>query len=250
MLLATRLEEPDRLAPGCVVDAFLAAAEAGLFGRTAVSNRSHRIAVLRGDGVMADLFEATFSRVPPRAFAVLASMAKASVPGLAGLEIQEQHRDERTLLVRRFEQDSEATLLDVEWAIAFAASESSCLVVRFRESPSAEIAARTAHLLRVWSDVVNLGAYAPPDNASPRAALKFVGPGEPQEIVADFAALACAYDAFEALFEGLDTIHEEHAIERVAIPYRLGETSQPDCVAPRAASRLAQLDSRGADAHG
>ncbi len=249
ILLATRLDEPDRLAPGSVVDAFCAAVEAGFFGLAAVSDRRHQIAVLRGESVMADLFEATFSRLSPRAFAVLFRMATHSVPGLTRLEIHEQNRDERTLLFRSFERDTEATLREIEWDLHFAPSESLSLELRFRDAPSDAIAAKVAHRIRVFCDVVNLEAYSPPDNEPSTAVLRYVGPGGPRELVAEFEALKCGYDAFEALFGALEEIHEHHPIERVAIPYRADPKGRRGRPTPGAGARSPSVESRGANAH-
>lgn len=232
------------------MEAFLAAVEAGVFGQTTVSDRSHQIAVLRGEGLMVDVFHATFSRLPPPAFSVLARMATRAVPGIARIEIHEQHKDERTLLVRGFERDTEATILDLEWEISFASTDSSCLVVRFRECPAGDVVERTARLMRIWGEVVKLGAYPPPDNGPSSATLHYVGPGAPEEIVAEFEALACAYDAFEALFEALDAIHEQQPIERVVIPYRVGGPSRVNPTVSDVASRPSRVDPSGADAHG
>lgn len=244
-LVETRLEEPDRLALGFTVNAFLAAVAGGLFGRGGVSNRSHRIEVRRESGVMVDLFEATFSRVAPQVFGALVRMIGASVPGVTRIEIHELQRDERTLLVRAFEEDTEATILHVDWQIGFASTRSSSLVVRFSGPPSYKIAERTARVVRAWSEIVSLGAYPPSGLAPPRAVLQYVGPGEPEEIVFDFAALACAYDAFEVLFEALDGIHQEQPIEKVSIPYRPEEPRPPKQAAIGVPGRIEGVDSCG-----
>lgn len=245
VVVETGLEEPDRLALGMTLHAFLAALESGLFGRGAVSNRSHRIEVRRESGVMVDLFEATFSRVAPQVFGALARMIGSSVPGVRRIEIQELHRDERTLLVRAFEEDTEATILNVDWQIGFASTVSAGLVVRFREPPSYAIAEKTSRVVRVWSEMVSLGAYPPSGLAPPRAVLQYVGPGEPEEVVFDFAALACAYDAFEVLFEALDGIHQEQPIEKVSIPYRPEEPRPPKQTATGVPGRIEGAESCG-----
>lgn len=167
---------------------------------------------------MADVFRVTFSALAPPAFAALAGMVSASVPGVVRLEIHEQHCDERTLVVRTIERDTEATILDVEWEIAFAALEESRLVVRFREAPESTTLEKMSCLLRTWIETVSLGAFAPPGDGCSAAVLRQLAPGDAQEVVAELEHLACAYEAFEALFQALEGLNEEHAIERVQVP--------------------------------
>lgn len=216
----TRLEEPDRIALSIAVGAFFEAVATGVFGPCLVLSRDHRIEVRKDRGVMADVFDASLSRCRCEMFAALLEMLKTSVPGIVSIEIREPDADERALLVRSLEREADATILDVDWKIDFAAGPSSHLVVRFVEPPAPEVTERTARIVRLWSELVHLGAYPPPDRGCSRAVLTHVGPGAAEELLFDFAALACGYDAFETLFQGLDGVHERQALDRVSIPYR------------------------------
>lgn len=219
--IETRLEEPDRIALGLVLGAFFEAAETGIFGPARVPRWHHEIEVRRPRGVIADVCEANVTSCRPGFFAALVDMVKASVPGVTSMEIRESDRDERTLVVRHLERDTEATILDVDWRIDFAASAPSHLVVRFVEPPTPQTAEKTARIVRRWSGLLQLGAYPPPDQGCSRAVLQYAGPGAAEELLFDFAALTCGYDAFEALFEALDAVHEQQqAIERVSIPMK------------------------------
>lgn len=217
----TRLDEPDRIALGLVIDAFFEAVETGFFGPCRAARRRHGIEVRREGGVMADVFEVSLSKCRAEMFTALVEMVRSSVPGVASVEVRETDKDERTLLVCSLERDADATILDVEWEIDFVSPASAHLVVRFAQPPARQTSERTSRIVRVWSELVQLGAYPPPDGGCPRAVLQYAGPGSSEELLFDFAALACGYDAFEALFQALDAVHEEQqAIERVSIPYR------------------------------
>ena len=233
VLIASPLEEPDRIAPARVFDAFLAAAEEGLFGGTVVSDVARETRLFREHGLMTDVLWVTFSALPPSSFAPLVHMVAASVPGAVRLEIHEQHRDERTLVARALERDTEPTLLDVDWEIAFAPSEPARIVVRFREPPSTAILERLSRLLRVWIEAVSLGAFPPSGGGGAAAMLRQLAPGDAQEVVAEFDRLECAYDAFEALFDALDRLHQQHAIEHVVVPCRGHARRAADSMSPR-----------------
>ena len=208
VVVETRLEEPDRIALQLVIGAFFEAAATGLFGPCLVSSRDHRIEVRKERRVMADVFEASLSRCRSEMFAALLGMLNTSVPGLVSIEIREIDADERALLVHSLEREADATILDVDWKIDFADAPSSHLVVRFVEPPTQAVTERTARIVRLWSELVHLGAYPPPDRGCSRAVLSCVGPGAAEALLFDFAALTCGYDAFEGLFQALDGVHE------------------------------------------
>lgn len=239
----TRLAEPDRIALGLAVGAFFEAVEAGFFGPCRVSDREHRIEVRREGGVMADLFEASFSKCRAEMFAVLVGMTKASVPGVVSIDVREPEKDERTLVHHSLDREADATIPDLDFRIEMAAS--SRLVVRFVEAPTQATTGMTARIVRLWSELVHLGGYPPPDLGCSRAVLQHVGPGEAEELVFDFAALSCGYDAYEALFLALDAIHERQAIERVSIPYRPDGHRRSDRTTPPKSARSRNLESRG-----
>ena len=220
IVLATRLDEPDRLAPRRVVDAFFQAVDVGLFGPSKITDRLSRTEVVRSYGVMSDIFEATFLRAPPGMFAPLARMAAVSVPGVVRFELRELNRDERTLLVTGFDPEEEATILDVEWQIDFGSTDATSLRVCFEDEPTVEVQKRLGEVLRAWAELVELGAWSPSGDPPAEAALTLLMP-RGVELVAEFASLACGYGAFEALFAALNELHEQQAIRKVVIPYRV-----------------------------
>ncbi len=213
--ITTPLTEQDRIAPGNVLDAFVAAVNAGLLGPGTIAAQTRTVQLRPEHGLCADVLEARFSAIAPAAFAVLPAMVARSVPGARCVEIHELHDDERVLVVRRFKPDTEATILAVDWEITLLAGDVPCLRVEMVEPPSPVLAARFEQLLRDWATLLQLGAFPPPDGTVPAAALVGVTI-EDREVIATLAQLCCGYGGFEALFEALDRIHAEQPIVRLS----------------------------------
>jgi len=215
VLIATPLDEPDRFPPRNVIDAFVAGVDAGLFGPGTVTERATTVQIHPEHGLCSDVLDARFSAISPAAFAAVPRMVRASVPAARHVEIHELHADERVLVVRALDSDTEATILDVDWEIALPSSEIPCLHVELGSAPPPAVAERLLALFRTWTDVVALGAFPPADGTPPAAVLSETR-AEGNAVVARFGALRCGYGAFEAMFEALNRIHDEHPIARVS----------------------------------
>lgn len=212
--ITTPLTEQDRIAPGNVLDAFVAGVNAGLLGPGTVAVQTRSVQLRPEHGLCADVLEARFSAIAPSAFAVLPAMVALSVPGARCVEIHELHDDERVLVVRRLVPDTEATILAVDWEITLLAGDAPCLRVEMVEPPSPALTARFEQLLRDWATLIQLGAFPPPDGTVPAAELVGVRI-EDREVTASLAQLRCGYGGFEALFEALDKVHAEQPIVRL-----------------------------------
>lgn len=168
-------------------------------------------------GLLVEAWEATFPKTRPEAFAVLARLVRCSVPGARCLEIRE-HAPEPALVVRAFEPDTEATLLDLPWQLAFAAAGEPAvrLVLSEPHGPDAAERARTA--LRLWADVLSLGGFPGGEgHLGSAGTVVDVEPAGERELVARLEGVRCGHDAWEALFEVLLPVHEHAAIEQLEI---------------------------------
>ena len=213
--ISTPLDEPDRIAPRRVLEAFLAGVETGLFGRARVTGERLSVRIHREAGVVVDTLEAGFSSIAPEAFSVLPSMVGLSVPGARRMDLREIYDDERVLTVRTLERDPEATILDVDWEISLPTSAVPFVVVEFREGAGPEAFVRLEHLFRAWAEAVALGAFPPADGSAQAATLREIVRSGDSAISARFEHLACGYDAFEALFEGVDRVHRDQPVVRL-----------------------------------
>jgi hypothetical protein len=213
--ITTPLTEPDRLAPGKVLDTFIAGVKAGLLGPGTLTEHTRSIVLRPEHGVCADVLEARFSAITPQAFAVLPAMVESSVPGARRVEVHELYDDERVLVVRTLEPDPEATLLSVDWEIALPAGQVPCVRVELVDAASPQIVLRVEQLLHDWAELIRLGAFRPTDGTAP-AAERMDVLAEQRALTATFGALRCGYGGFEALFEALDRIHTEQPIARLS----------------------------------
>src|SRR5262249_53620087 len=137
VLIATKLGEPDRAAPRRVFDAFAAAVDAEFFGGPfPVTRQKHEGEGRAGHGGVMDVFEADFGRLGWRSFATLSDMVRASVPGALRVEVHEQGRDERELVVREFQRDARPTLPHVGWDVYFEPDDEPQLLLRFWRRPA------------------------------------------------------------------------------------------------------------------
>lgn len=211
------MSEPDRIAPQRVLDAFVAGVNAGLFGRAAVATSARDVRLLADHGLVSDVLDAKIAGMPAHKLSALPVMVRASVRGAVRLEVHEDAPDERILLVRSLDRDTDATIVDIAWQLSFEPAEAPCLSVTFADEPPEDAVQRTTHVLSVWAEIVGLGAFPPVDGAAPGLVLREIAVRGPREVVACFEQLSCGYDAFEALFGALNRIHEEAPIERLTI---------------------------------
>ena len=163
-------------------------------------------------GLVADLLTARVRRMSPPDFGVLLDMARCSVPGIAGLEIMEGHDDERVLIVRDIAPEAEATILDVDFGIAFNSGGAPSVAVRFAEPPTPTQLGRATRLLRRWADLITLGAFPPPDGRRPAGRLLEITSRDDLDLFARFDRLVCGHAAYEALFAAFDRLHEDAPI--------------------------------------
>jgi len=215
--LTTRLDGAHPAAASRVFEAFARGVDALLTRPEKVRLTSATVNSHQDRGLFVETWEALFPRTPPSAFAMLARMAAASVPGATRLEIHER-ADVRTLLVRSLEPDSEATILDVPWQIAFVGAPDSAVRIVFAEAMNAETVHGVAQVLQAWADVLALGGF-PGGDGQPcsRGRVSGVDAAGERELVLRFDRITCGYDAWEALFEALAPVYEVAAIERVEI---------------------------------
>ncbi|MEZ4298448.1 MAG: hypothetical protein R3B70_26085 [Polyangiaceae bacterium] len=213
----SNLESHDRASPRRVLGAFTAALDARLFGGARASEEEVSEVRMPHHGLSAVVWTGTLSRTAPCDLCVVAHMVKASVPAACGLEIVEQHPNERALLVRALGPDPEATLLDVDWAISFDPHGSPGISLRFAEPPARAVVLRFEQLVRAWAEMVSLGAYPLLDGRSSRA--RFSGTELRREacLFAGFDRIRCGHSAFEALFSALNDLHREAPITRVDV---------------------------------
>lgn len=214
------MDEPDRIAPRRVLDAFVAGVGAGLFGGAASLHHASGVRLAADRGLVGDVLDARIAGIQTHGLSVLPAMVRSSVRGAVRLEVHEHAFDDRVLLVRSLERDAEATIVDIDWQLAFEPADAPCLSVRFAEEPPVEVARQATHVLSTWTELVVLGAFPPTDGTPPRAVPCQTGMRGPREAVACFERLWCGYDAFEALFGALNRIHEEAPIERLSIADR------------------------------
>ena len=208
----SNMDEPDRIAPGRVLDAFVAAVETGLFGSAVIEEPKIEVRLIPEHRLVADLLTARVRRMSPPDFRVVLDMARASVPGIAGLEILEGHDDERVLIVRDIAPEAEATILDVDFGIQFSSGGSPSVTVRFAESPTPTQLGRATRLLRAWADLITLGAFPPADGRRAVSRLLEITSRDDLDLFARFDRLLCGHAAFEALFAAFDKLHEDAPI--------------------------------------
>jgi hypothetical protein len=207
----------DPLAISRAIGEFACGVDVGLFGEDQGPVRTTAMRERHQGACSVATLEAAFPGMPPNAFAVLARMVAATVPGARRFEIVE-HAPEPALVVRKLEDDADATIADVPWRIAFSRTEAPLVRVRFDERVTEETALRAIGTLEAWVRVVSLGGFhGPPAKGACEAELRHVGCAGPQEIVARFERLSTAHEAFEALFQGLLVIHEAAPIAAVEI---------------------------------
>lgn len=217
--LTTRLDSAHPAAGSRVFEAFARGVDAWLTRPERVRLTSATVEPHTQAGLFVETWQAGFPRMPPSAFAMLVRMVGASVPGARQLSIHEQ-ADIRTLLVRDLELDSEATILDVPWQIAFVGADEPAVRIVFADPISSETIGRIAHVLQAWADVLALGGF-PGAHGCPRShshgRVSGVDAGGDREIALRFSGMACGYDAWEALFEALAPVDEEASIQLVEI---------------------------------
>lgn len=211
------MDEPDRIAPTRVLDAFAAGVEAGLFGRATIADPALGVKLMPEHRIVADILTGTLSWMSPPSFGVLLDMVKLSVPGIAGLEILEDHPNERVLIVRTIEPEAEATILDVDWRISFNAAGDAGVAARFLEPPAPPTLGRATRLLRAWAELITLGAYPAPDLRPSAARLLEVTARDELDLLARFDRIACGYSAFEALFAAFDRLHEDAPLQSLEV---------------------------------
>lgn len=214
------MSEPDRIAPRRVLDAFLAGVHAGLFGRAAIVASKRDVRLRAEHGLVSDVLDARIAGMQAHKLSALPVMVRASVGSALRLEVHEDAADERVLLVRSLDRDTEATMVDISWPLSFQPAEAPCLSVTFVDEPPAGAVQRTRDVLSVWTELVELGAFPPADGTPARLVLREIAVRGPREVVACFERLSCGYDAFEALFGALNQIHEEAPIERLVVAER------------------------------
>lgn len=215
--LFSRLEEPDRIAPLRVLDAFVGAADCGLLGSARLLDPQHSVKVLAEHGVVTDVLTGTLLRASPTDLLVLPHMARASVPGISGLEILEEHRDERTLVVRTLGPDVEATIQELDFQIGFEQVASPSIRIGFQAPPETPAIGQTTRALKAWAELLALGAFPPADGSPPAGRLLELTARDRLEISARFDRLGCGYAAFESLFAALDLVHERAPLTKVTI---------------------------------
>ena len=215
--LTTCLDGAHPAAASRVFEAFTRAMDAWLTRPEKVRLTGATVHPHPDHGLFVETWEAMFPRMPPGAFAMLARMAGASVPGARRLSIRE-HADERTLVVRDLEFDPEATILDVPWQIAFVRAAEPAVRIVFVEPISADTVHRVAQVLQAWADVLALGGFPGANgHGASSGAVSAVDATAERELVLRFTGIACAYDAWEALFEALVPVAEQASIELVEI---------------------------------
>jgi len=215
--LTTRLDGARPAAASRVFDAFTRGVDAWLTRPEKVRLTGATVDPHADHGLFVETWEAKFPRMAPSAFAMLARMAGASVPGARRLSIRE-HADVRTLVVRDLGFDPEATILDVPWQFAFVRAAEPAVRIVFAEPISQDTVHRVAEVLQAWADVLALGGFpgASGQGAS-SGAVSAVDASAERELVLRFTRIACAYDAWEALFEALVPVDEQASIELVEI---------------------------------
>jgi len=215
--LTTRLDGAHPAAGSRVFEAFTRGVDAWLTRPDKVRLTSATVQPHPDRGLFVETWDAMFPRTPPAAFAMLARMAAASVPGVRRLEIRE-HADVRALVVHDLDLDPEATILDVPWQIAFVGASEPDVRIVFDGAMPAGTVHRIGQVLQAWADVLSLGGFPGADGEPcSGGAVSGVDATAERELVLRFSGIACGYDAWEALFEALSPVHDEAAIERVEI---------------------------------
>jgi len=88
----------------------------------------------------------------------------------------------------------------------------------FVEPISADTVHRIAQVLQAWADVLGLGGFpGTGGRGASSGAVSAVDAAAERELVLRFTRIACAYDAWEALFEALVPVNEHATIELVEI---------------------------------
>lgn len=213
------------VAPSCwdpfaiarAIGAFAAGVDAGLFGDTTASFVLGAVREAHGTSQSEASCEIEFPPLPEEAFAVLARAMKASIIGLQRLELREKAR-EPLLVVKGFDREDERTLPDVPWEVLFAIGDIPQIAVELEDVTAADSAAQIRELFSTWTTLVGLGAYRGSrlSGSSMAEAWRVDALGE-HSVVARFVSLDTEHSAFEALFFGLQRIHELVPIARVTI---------------------------------
>ena len=215
--LSARLAGADPDAASRAFEVFTSSIDAGLSGREKVRLASATVHDHPQQGLYVETWVAWFPRLSPGAFVTLARTLASSVPGARRLEIREQ-ADERLLLFQSFDRDIEATIADVPWQITFVRAAQAAVRIVFAEPIAAATAERAAAVLQAWADVLAFGGFAGVDGAAGSTGrVSKVDATAERELVLGFEGVACAHDAWEALFEALLPVADQALIELVEI---------------------------------
>jgi len=230
--LTRRLDRAEPEASSRAFEVFARGIDAGASPREKVCLTSATVNAHEEHGLFVETWKGTFPRTSPGAFAVFARLAATSVPGAKRLEIWE-HADERALVVRSFDRDTEATIVDVPWHIAFVQAPQAAVRIVFVEPITATTADRAAVALQAWADVLALGGFPGIQGvAVSTGLLSGVDATAERELLLRFERLACGYDVWEALFEALVPVDQEASIERVEITESDARSGLPSAAQP------------------
>ncbi len=211
------LEEPDRIAPPLVLEAFVNGVEEGLFGNVTITGAKRAVKVLPEQGLTVDTLTACLSGLAPEALVVLPNMVRSSVRGLKRLEILEDHPNERALVVRTLLADAEATIADLDFPVALNKDAGPHVQVVFLEVPTDAAIERFEGLVQAWVRLVRLGAYPPPGEKVGGAEWVETTVPAPEVRLVRFEGFVGGVAAYEALLGALGEFSEEVPIAHVTV---------------------------------